>query len=236
MAGVTVLDGKVALITGASRGIGKSVGNALYEAGAHIVRFARSLAPSSVERQTDIPCDIRREEQVAEAVASMLATVGPPHIVVNCAGSFLLQQLLDTATADFEEQIAVNLVGPFLLLRAVVPHVVGIGGHVVTIGSVADHTTFPGNAAYGASKHGLRALHDVLRAEFGDRIRTTLISPGPTNTSIWDPIDPDNRDDLLNRKSMLHADDVADAVLYAVTRPPRANIDWLQISPVAHGS
>ncbi len=233
---MTVLDGKVALITGASRGIGQAVGNALHEAGAHIVRVARSLTPGSSARQTDIRCDVRQEEQVAEAVENMLAAVGPPDIVVNCAGSFLLQHLLDTATADFQEQLAVNLVGSFLVLRAVVPHVAEVGGHVVTIGSVADHKTFPGNAAYGASKHGLRALHEVLKVEFGDRIRTTLISPGPTDTSLWDPIDPDHRDDLLSRQSMLHADDVADAVLFAVTRPRRASIDWLQISPAPHAS
>lgn len=234
MAGVTVLDGKTALITGASRGIGLAVSDELHRAGAHIVRFARTLTPTSRERATDIRCDVRREEDVAEAVASMLSAVGAPDIVVNSVGVFLLRPLLETAVADFNEQLAANLVGPFLVLRAVLPHVVRVGGHVVTIGSVADHQTFTGNAAYGASKHGLRALHDVLKAELGDRIHTTLISPGPTDTGLWDPIDPDNRDDLPDRALMLHAEDVAAAVLFAVTRPPRANVDWLQLSPVRH--
>ncbi len=105
-------------------------------------------------------------------------------------------------------------------------------GRIVTIGSVADYRTFPGNAAYGASKRGLRALHEVLQEELaGTGVRATLISPGPTDTRLWDPLDPDRREDLPGRASMLQPNDVAEAVLFAVTRPDRVTVDVLRLQP-----
>jgi NADP-dependent 3-hydroxy acid dehydrogenase YdfG len=124
------------------------------------------------------------------------------------------------------------VVGGFLVLRAFLPAMVERGGHVVTIGSVADHIAFPGNAAYGASKYGLRGLHEALRAEYAGRgLRMTLISPGPTDTSLWDPVNPERRDDVPDRAGMLQATDVAEAVLFAVTRPERANVELIHLMP-----
>ena len=88
-----------------------------------------------------------------------------PGIVVNCAGSFLLRPLAETATADFDAQIRVNLRGAFLLAREILPAMAAAGGLYVSIGSVADHAGFPENAAYAAAKYGLRGLHETLLAE-----------------------------------------------------------------------
>jgi NADP-dependent 3-hydroxy acid dehydrogenase YdfG len=104
-------------------------------------------------------------------------------------------------------------------------------GDIVSIGSIADHATFPGNAAYAASKHGLRALHDILRLELsGTGVRVTLVSPGPVNTSLWDEIDPDSREGFTPRTRMLSPDAIAAAVLYAVTQPPEVDVELVRLS------
>jgi len=104
-------------------------------------------------------------------------------------------------------------------------------GDVVSIGSIADHQAFPGNAAYGASKHGLRALHEVMRAELrGTGVRVTLISPGPVDTPLWDDIDPDSREGFTPRSRMLAPNAVAAAVLFAVSQPRDVDIDVVRLS------
>ncbi|MEX1050107.1 MAG: SDR family oxidoreductase, partial [Gemmatimonadales bacterium] len=99
-----------------------------------------------------------------------------------------------------------------------------------TIGSIVDYQGFPGNAAYAASKWGVRGLHEVARAEVaGSGVRFTLISPGPTDTPLWDPIDPDRRPDLPNRDAMLRPEEVAEAVRFVVTRG--TVIEGLRLNP-----
>ncbi len=230
---MTALAGRVALVTGASRGIGRVIADRLEDEGASVACLARSLSERRTERRLELPCDVTREEQVQRAVDRVCTEFGVPHIVVNNAGAFLLKPLADTTRAEFDEQLDVNVIGPFLLLRSVLPRMPRDGsGHVVTIGSVVDHRPYPGNAAYGASKYGARGLHEVLAEELrGTRIRATLVSPGPTDTKAWDSLDPDGREDLPNRKDMLLPGDVADAVLYAVTRPPHVSIEWIRVMP-----
>jgi NADP-dependent 3-hydroxy acid dehydrogenase YdfG len=106
-------------------------------------------------------------------------------------------------------------------------------GHIITIGSIADRTAFPGNGAYAASKFGLRALHEVLRNELrGSGVRTSLISPGPTDTTIWDAVERASSAprSFPRRSEMMQPDAVASAVLYALTQPVEVNIDELRLS------
>lgn len=228
-----ILAGKLALVTGASRGIGLAIAEELRGAGARVARFARSLEDEQGARFTDFRCDVGDERTVRQAVARLTAEVGVPDIIVNNAGAFLLKPLADTSASEFQLQLTANLVGPFLMLHALLPHLTRRGsGRIVTVGSVADHRVFAGNAAYAASKHGVRALHDVLREEIaGTGVRASLISPGPTDTSLWDPLDPDGRVDLPPRAAMLQAKDVAEAVLFAVTRPAQVNVEVLRLMP-----
>jgi NADP-dependent 3-hydroxy acid dehydrogenase YdfG len=103
----------------------------------------------------------------------------------------------------------------------------------ITVGSVADHVGFPENAAYAAGKYGVRGLHETLLAEYrGSGVKLTLISPGPTDTDIWAPFDPDHRPGFPTRAEMLRPADVAEAVLFVATRPPRVLIDWLRLGPL----
>src|SRR2546427_4804047 len=104
-----------------------------------------------------------------------------------------------------------------------VPPLVGRGpGHFVTIGSIADYVAFTGSTAYTASKFGLRGMHEVLRAELSRTgVRTTLVSPGPVDTPIWDAIDPDARPGFTKRNAMLQAGDVAEAGAFLGHPGPR---------------
>jgi NADP-dependent 3-hydroxy acid dehydrogenase YdfG len=229
------LEGSVALVTGASRGIGLAIGEALLANDARVVRMARSLATTSIENCTDFKCDVTNEDEVCRTIARVIESVGVPDIVVNNAGTFMLKPLAETTKQEFDNSLRVNLTGPFLVLRELLPYLIKKDrAHIVTIGSIADHVPFPGNAAYGSSKYGLRGLHEVLARELqGTDVRTTLISPGPTDTGLWDELSGAGDRTVADRANMLYAEDVAQAVLFAVSMPARANVDLIRISPLA---
>jgi NAD(P)-dependent dehydrogenase (short-subunit alcohol dehydrogenase family) len=230
---VTRLAGRVALVTGASRGIGAAVAGALAGEGARVIRVARSLAQAVAGRVEDMPCDLTDPEQVRALALQVLGKYGPPDIVVSNAGTFLLRALENTEPADLDTQLAVNVKAPFYVARAFLPAMRDAGrGSFVTVGSIADHVGFSENAAYAASKYGLRGLHETLLAEFqGTGVRLTLVSPGPTDTAVWDPVDPDRREGFIHRADMLRPADVAEAILFVATRPPHVHIDWLRLGP-----
>lgn len=227
------LEGRTAVVTGASRGIGAEVADRLETAGARVVRVSRSLENQLSGNRIAIRCDVTQEAQVRDLAQQVQESFGVPALVVSNAGTFLLTPFEQTSSAEFAEQLASNLQGAFHVTRAFLPVMREAGGgRLITIGSVADHRAFPGNAAYSASKYGLRGLHEVLREEYrGSGILCTLISPGPTDTAAWDPYDPDHRSDLPGRSAMLSPADVAEAVLFVATRSPHVDIDWLRLGP-----
>jgi NAD(P)-dependent dehydrogenase (short-subunit alcohol dehydrogenase family) len=229
---VTALAGRVALVTGASRGIGAATAEALQAAGARVVRVARALPPGA--GFVDLPADLTDAAQVEALAERVRREVGPPDVVVSNAGGFLLRPLERTTVADFDAQVAINLRAAFAVARAFLPMLRDAGqGSFITVGSVADHVGFPENAAYAASKYGLRGLHETLVVEFrGTGVRLTLVSPGPTDTDIWAPFDPDRREGFPRRAEMLRPADVADAVLFVATRPPHVLVDWLRLGPI----
>ncbi|MFI5255620.1 MAG: SDR family oxidoreductase, partial [Gemmatimonadales bacterium] len=158
--------------------------------------------------------------------------VDHPDILVNNAGAFLVAPVEETSVDVFREMLELNLTAPFAFVRAFLPEMRRRGGgHLVTVGSIADRAVFAGNAAYAASKHGLRALHEVLRAELrGTGVRASLVSPGPVDTELWNVVDPDRRPGFTPRAEMLDADSVADAVSYVVSAPLSLNVDELRLS------
>ena len=232
------LDGRIALITGASRGIGLASARALADAGARVVMLARGR--ESLEEAIrivgaaafSVTCDVSDTAALHGAVEQIRDSVGEPDILVNNAGRFVVSPAVSTSAEDFASVISTNLVAPFAIVRALLPAMQRrASGHIVTIGSIADRAIFPGNAAYSASKFGLRALHEVLHAELrGTGVRTTLVAPGAVDTGLWDPVDPDNTPGFTPRASMLRPEAVAAAVLYAVTAPPDVNVDELRLS------
>jgi NAD(P)-dependent dehydrogenase (short-subunit alcohol dehydrogenase family) len=182
----------------------------------------------------DLPADLTDAAQVEALAERVRREVGPPDVVVSNAGSFLLRPLEQTTVADFDAQVAINLRAAFAVAHGFLPMLRDAGrGSFITIGSVADHVGFPQNAAYAASKYGLRGLHETLLAEYrGTGVRLTLVSPGPTDTDLWAPFDPDRREGFPRRAEMLRPADVADAVLFVATRPPHVLVDWLRLGPI----
>lgn len=233
------LDGARAVVTGASRGVGAAISRALAEAGATVALVARgkealdALAATLGSRARVVPCDLTDAASVRAAVTAIPPQVGgSPTIVVNCAGVFPFAPMHELSDEQFTEAVSLNLVAPFRFVRAFLPAMQAVGaGHIVSIGSIADRSAFSANGAYAATKFGARALHEVLRSETrGTGVRASLISPGPTDTNLWDALNPDARDDLPSRHSMLRADDVATAVLYVLTQPSTVNVDELRLS------
>lgn len=233
------LVGRTAAVTGASRGIGLAVATILARAGARVALLARNreaLANAAAmvgNRALPVMCDVRDPGAVSRAIDDVQVAFGDaPHILVCAAGVFTLSRVADTPPDEFADALAANLLGPFLIARAVLPGMLArADGHLVLIGSAADRHIYPENGAYAASKFGARALWEILRTELrGSGVRATLVSPGPTDTGMWDPHDPDAREGFVPRRAMLRADAVADAVRYAVTQPASVLVEELRLS------
>ncbi len=236
MSTARLLAGRSALVTGASRGIGRRVAERLAEAGARVwclARSAEAVTTLAGELGGDaVVADLADDAEVWAALDQVGDQLGgAPDIVVNAAGVFGLAAGHAESVRAFDESLAINLRGPFLVNRAVLPAMLERGsGLIVSIGSVAGRKALPGNAAYSASKYGLRGYHEVLLEELrGSGVRATLVEPAATDTGLWDPVQTATRDDVPQRSAMITVDDVADAVLFVATRPDSVRIPLLQI-------
>jgi NADP-dependent 3-hydroxy acid dehydrogenase YdfG len=227
---------RAALVTGATGGIGAAVARALARRGYRVGLVARRQGPlRALAAELDglaLPCDVRDAAAVDAAVSRFVSEAGgPPTVVVGAAGAFSLQTVEELSAEEVERNLDVNLKGSIHVARAVLPLMRGAGsGILVQVGSVAGRKPLPGNAAYGASKYGLRGFHEVLREELrGSGVRVTLLEPAATDTPLWDPLDPDRDPTLPDRSAMLRPEDVAEAVLFVVDRPDGVQIPYLPI-------
>lgn len=218
MASSLELTGQRALVTGATRGIGLAIADALRARGCIVIPVARTpgagIAVADVTRAADV---------------ARLAEQHEPDMLINAAGAFELAPLAETSTESFDRALATNLRGPFLLIRAFLPRMLARGsGQIVSVGSVAGRQALPHNGAYSASKFGLRGLHAVLDTELkGTGVRSTLVEPAATDTPLWDAVDRSRNPGLPERAAMLSPAAVADAVVYVVTRPVQMHINYL---------
>jgi NADP-dependent 3-hydroxy acid dehydrogenase YdfG len=236
---VSSLRGRTAVVTGASRGIGAGIADALGVEGVRVVMVARTEAKlkeraARIKGAIAIPCDVSDPKSVERATKRIATELeGPPDILVNNAGIFSVAVVDETPADTFIQTINTNLVAPFLFVRAFLADMkTRKSGHIVTLGSISDRTIYTGNAAYSAAKFGLRAIHEVLRAELrGTGVRTSLISPAATNTEMWNTVtitDPAGKPH--SKRPMLQPDDVVRAVIFALTQPESVNVDELRLS------
>ncbi|NIN71206.1 MAG: SDR family NAD(P)-dependent oxidoreductase [Gemmatimonadetes bacterium] len=224
------------VLTGATGGVGRAVAERLAQAGAEMLVIGRRSEPlkelaSRLGARTLVG-DLG-DRQFIDLFPERLSESwdAGPDILVNNAGLFELAPFGDTGSETFERLLAVNLRAPFELIRACLPGMLARGsGHIVNVGSVAGRKAFPGNAAYSASKFGLRGLHEVLVEELrGTGLRTTWIEPSAVDTPMWDRFDPDGRADLPSRAEMLEPGAVAEAVFFALAQPEDVAVEEIVI-------
>ncbi len=221
------LDGKVALVTGGSRGIGAAVALRLAEEGADVAltfQQNRQRADDVVDqikaagrRAVAVQADSADPEAVVAAVDRAFGELGRLDILVNNAGAFLLGPLEQLSLKDFEQTVAVNVRAPFVASQAAVRHMPA-GGRIINIGSnVAERAVFPGFALYAMSKTALIGLTKALGRELGGReITVNLVNPGPTDTEL-NPADGPNADTINGYTAVGHyaaPADVAAAVAF----------------------
>jgi NADP-dependent 3-hydroxy acid dehydrogenase YdfG len=230
------LSGVKVVLTGATGGVGRAVAERLVQAGAEMLVIGRRSGPleelaSRLGARTLVG-DLS-DRQFIERFPERLSESwkAGPDVLVNNAGLFELAPFGETAGETFEQLLAVNLRAPFELIRACLPGMLARGsGQIVNVGSVAGRKAFPGNAAYSASKFGLRGLHEVLVEELrGTGLRTTWVEPSAVNTPLWDRFDPDGRADLPSRAEMLEPGAVAEAVYFALAQPEGVAVEEIVI-------
>lgn len=240
------LDGKVALITGASSGIGEATALALAAEGAKVALAARRAERlQKLEKQiTDgggkalsLVTDIADEAQATEMVHKTNSNFGSVDILVNNAGVMLVGPVEGADTSDWQRMININLMGLMYATHAALPLMKAQGGgHIVNISSVAGRVAIPNYAVYNATKFGVGAFSEALRKEvYKDKIRVTVIEPGGVATELVEHIsNPESKQqtqEFVQSMTVLESEDIAAAIAYAVTQPPRVNVNEILIRP-----
>jgi NADP-dependent 3-hydroxy acid dehydrogenase YdfG len=242
------LKGKIVFITGASSGIGAATALACAAQGARLLLAARrtdrlaEVASLALERGAAAVCSIQLDVRDRAAVQTAVGALPPEwaaiDILINNAGlSRGLEKLYAGAIEDWEEMIDTNVKGLLYVSRAVVPGMVERGcGHVVNLGSTAGEMTYPNGAVYCATKAAERSINDGLRQDLlGTAVRVTTVDPGMVETEfsmVRFHGDTERAANIYKGVTPLTPEDVADAILWAVTRPPHVNVARVLLTPV----
>ena len=240
------LQGKVALVTGASSGIGEATTYALAAQGAYVAASARRAdrLEAVVKRIQDsggqaisLVADIADEAQANDTVNRTVGRWGRLDILVNNAGVMLLGKIAHANTEDWRRMININILGLMYTTRAALAVMQGQqSGHIVNISSVAGRTARVGSGAYNVTKWGVVAFSEALRQEvLADNIRVTVIEPGAVATELPSHItDPETRretEEWIRSITPLQGEDIANAIVYAVTQPQYVDINEMLIRP-----
>ena len=245
------LEGTTALVTGASSGIGEATALALAGQGAAVAIAARRL-----DRLTDLAgrieaaggralvleCDVTDQAQAADAVARTVAELGRLDTLVNNAGVMLLGPAESAPVEEWTRMVELNVLGLMYCAHAALPHLLQAAqdgerkvADMVNISSVAGRVARTGSGVYNATKFGVGAFSESLRQEFTKRhLRVSLVEPGAVETELGSHNRPEVREGLAKRfgnMERLQSPDIADAVLYVVTRPRHVSVNEILVRP-----
>ena len=245
------LNATVALVTGASSGIGAATARELARRGAAVVIAARrrdrleALAQEIEQaggRALAIETDVTDQEQVKRLIAETVDALGRLDTVINNAGVMLIGPTVDAPVEEWDRMIALNLQGLLYVAHAALPHLLAAAADeprrvadLVNISSVAGRVARQGAAVYNLTKHGVGAFSEALRQEVtGRHVRVSLVEPGAVDTELPDHIRDDIRDEMMGPMTSierLESEDIADAITYIVTRPRHIAVNELLIRP-----
>jgi NADP-dependent 3-hydroxy acid dehydrogenase YdfG len=235
----------VAVVTGVSSGIGAATARRLAVEGFEVVAAARRR-----ERLDELAAEVPGIRAVTldvtsdESVAALAAEVGDVDVLVNNAGGAVgTEPIAKADPADWQAMYDTNVLGVLRVTQALLPALErGTGGHVVITGSIAGHLVYEGGGGYTAAKHGATAIAQTLRLELnGKPIRVTEVAPGLVHTEGFSLVRYRGDQAAADRvydgvPGPLTADDIADCIAFAVTRPPHVNVDLLVVKPLAQAA
>ncbi|MER9213377.1 SDR family NAD(P)-dependent oxidoreductase [Mesorhizobium sp. M0663] len=241
----SALAGKVALVTGASSGIGEATAVALAAAGAKVAIAARradrlEALAARIEKAGGtalrIEADVTSNDDVSAMVDKVVAEWSRLDILVNNAGVMLLSPAAQAVLDDWRRMVELNLLALMGVTKAALPHLRAAKGHIVNVSSVAGRVANPGASGYAATKFGVVGFSESLRREvYADKVRVTVIEPGLVRTELGDhvtnPAAKAGLDQRLAAMEALTAEDIAAAILYAVSQPAHVNVNEIVIRP-----
>ena len=244
-----VLDNTVALVTGASSGIGAATATALAAQGAAVALAARrqdrldSLATAIRDQGGTalvLECDVTDEQQATGAVERTVAELGRLDTLINNAGVMLLGPVVGAPLSEWQQMVELNVLGLLYCAHAALPHLISAaeGGprqvaDIVNISSVAGRAARTGNGVYALTKFGVGAFSESLRQEITKRyVRVSLVEPGATATELASHNRPEVLEAIRSQFGQrMEAEDIADAITYIVTRPRHVAINEMLIRP-----
>jgi NADP-dependent 3-hydroxy acid dehydrogenase YdfG len=233
---------KIALVTGASSGIGAATARALAAAGATVVAGARrvdrlkELAATADGEVVPVELDVADQESVRAAVATAVDRFGGLDVVVNNAGVMLSGPIVGADTAEWDRMVRTNLLGTLYTTHAALPHLLARKGTLVQISSTSGRVASAMGGVYAATKFGVNAFTESLRQEVTEQgVRVVTIEPGMVDTELADHIADDGIRDMARKMAgsmrTLRAEDVAAAVLYAVGQPGHVSVNEILLRP-----
>jgi NADP-dependent 3-hydroxy acid dehydrogenase YdfG len=243
------LEGTVALVTGASSGIGEATARRLAADGAAVALAARRKERLDVlaaeignvgGRALVVECDVTKEQQATQAVERTVSELGRLDTLVNNAGVMLLGPAVGAPLSEWQRMVELNILGVLYCSHAAIPHLLRAAGEgprqvadMVNISSVAGRVARNGNGVYSLSKHGLGAFSESLRQEMAGRyVRVSLVEPGATATELAGHNRPEILDSIRNQfGARMEAGDIADAIAFIVSRPRHVAVNEILIRP-----